>query len=111
MIASMPAALDQLAETLRQADGLPELSEFWITFDAHGEPLVIAETLDAYSWANHLHLYPLPNTATGEVQFRGRANGLTWSFLYIPGRADQVDPSDWDGLVHRTQAFQAVSSR
>lgn len=97
-IASMPAALDQLAQTLRQADGLPELSEFWITINSHGEPMVIAETLDAYDWANHLHL---PVAEYGDrrsaVPWPGQRSGVVISLHPRSSRASGSGGLGWIG--------------
>lgn len=109
-IATLPAALDRLAETLRQADGLPELSDVHVVINAHGQPMVIAEPGDVitvYSWANHLDLRPRHqlDTSTGDVEFRGMVNDLLWSLLFFSTRRT---PANWDGEVHKTQAIQPV---
>ena len=108
-----PIALELVAETLRQADGLPPIElKFTTTID--GEPLVLVETLDAIEWAHHLHLRPeyvdtSPNSR-GEARYGGLVNGVRWAVMYCPDQPIGYVPTDWTGPVHATQAFPAVAS-
>lgn len=104
----LPAALARLAETFSQADGLPPI-DLTVTTNAAGEPLVIVETLDAYEWANFLRLYPLPNTVTGEVQFRGVINGVQWAVMYLPQRPVPYTLVDWNSPAQATQMVPVVT--
>ena len=107
-VLSKPAAMRLLAETLEQADGLPPI-DLIVTTNPAGEPIVIVETLDAYEWANHLRLYPLPNTVTGEVQFRGVINGVQWAVMYLPQRPVPYTLVDWNSPTQVTQMVPVVN--
>jgi hypothetical protein len=109
-VLSLPAAIERLAETVRQSDGLPPV-DFTITRTVSGEPLVIVESLDnGYDWANHLRIAPLLlNTTSGEVQFRGRVNGVQWAVVILPDQPVPYSLVDWDGPAHQTQLVPVVS--
>lgn len=99
---SQASALEQVAQTIGQADGLPAI-EFTMTRHVDGYPLVLVETLDAYDWANHLHLDWVADTKTGEVEFSGVVDGVHWSILYLPRTTQRA--TDWASPIHHTQVI------
>lgn len=110
----LPAALERAALTIRQCDGLPPLMTVQATLHRRtGEPIIIVDPmvpLGAYQWGNHLRLSPLPDVQTGEVEFRGRVNGVLWSVLYQPDSPIDLIPTDLArGAVYRTQALPVVA--
>lgn len=106
---SMSAALERIAQTVGQADGLP-LPVFKVTQTVHGEPLVIIDSLDdSYAWANHLRLPLLENnTLNGEKTWRGRVNGVLWSCMCLRDEPIPYIPVNWDGPAHQTQLVPVV---
>lgn len=109
-VLSLPAAIERLAETVAQADGLPQV-DFTITRTVKGEPLIIVESLDnGLDWANFLRLPLLQlNTLKGEIEFRGPINGVLWSIMILPDEPVPFIPVDWDGPAHQTQLVPVVS--
>ena len=108
---SLPAAIERLSQTVGLAHGLPEV-DFVVTRTVSGEPLVIIESLvSGFDWANFLRLSPLVlNTVSGEIQFRGRVNGVQWAIVILPDQPVPYSLVDWDGPAHQTQLLPVVAS-
>lgn len=99
---SKSTALKRISETISQADGLPPI-DFAITRHVNGYLIVIVETLDAYEWANFLHLDWIADTGTGEVEFTGVVNGVHWSIFYLPRTMPKA--TNWASPIHHTQVI------
>lgn len=106
LVLSRAATLERVAETLKQFDGLPDMEP---SFARHvgGHFVVIFETLDAYEWAQALHLDWIADTATGEVEFTGVVNGVSWSIFYLPRTSPKA--TNWASPIHRTMVIDGVA--
>jgi hypothetical protein len=101
---SNPDVLERVLDTIRRS-GL-DLTDFRITTTIDDQPLVIAETLNAYAWANHLRLRLTWYNGAGDAQFKGVANGIHFAFLYTPS----THPVAYrPTAIDATQALPAVA--
>ena len=107
LVLSRAATLERVAETLKMFDGLPDIEP---SFARHveGHFVVIFETLDAYEWANALHLDWIVDTGTGEVEFTGIVNGVCWSVFYLPRTSPKA--TNWTSPIHHTMVIDGLAS-